>query len=130
MQQDTKGNIWLGSNSGLIKFSTQTHHIQKFDQRQGLANSEFNSDTSVTLLDGRMVYGSPKGLIFFDPLKIDVQEINETKVAITDVMLVSNDLVIPFSNLDKQTIELSYDDVSPFVRFSTLEYQDQKSTRY
>jgi hypothetical protein len=38
--------------------------------------------------------------------------------------------VIPFSNLDKQTIELSYDDVSPFVRFSTLEYQDQKSTRY
>lgn len=84
----------------------------------------------MTLLDGRMVYGSPKGLIFFDPLKIDVKEINEIKVAITDVMLVSNDLVIPFSNLDKQTIELSYDDVSPFVRFSTLEYQDQKSTRY
>ena len=130
MQQDTKGNIWLGSNSGLIKFSTQTHHIQKFDQRQGLANSEFNSDTSVTLLDGRMVYGSPKGLIFFDPLKVDVKKINEIKVTITDVMLVSNDLAIPFSNLDRQTIELSYEDVGLSIRFSTLEYQDQKSTRY
>ncbi|PKG98018.1 hypothetical protein CXF95_16595 [Paraglaciecola sp. MB-3u-78] len=72
MQLDTKGNIWLGSNSGLIKFSSQNHQIQKFDQEQGLANSEFNSDTSLTLLDGRMVYGSPKGLIFFDPLKIKI----------------------------------------------------------
>ena len=130
MQQDKKGNIWLGSNSGLIKFSTQNHQIQKFDQRQGLANSEFNSNTSLTLLDGRMVYGSPKGLIFFDPLKIDVKNIDETKVTITDLTLVSNDLVMPFSNLDGHTIELSYEDVGLSIHFSTLEYQNQKSTRY
>ena len=130
MQQDTKGNIWLGSNSGLIKFSTQDHHIQKFDQRQGLTNSEFNANTSLTLLDGRMVYGSPKGLIFFDPLKIDVKKINEIKVAITNLVLVSNDLVIPFSNLDGQSIELSYEDVGLSIHFSTLEYENQNTTKY
>jgi len=130
MQQDTKGNIWLGSNSGLIKFSTQNHHIQKFDQEQGLANSEFNADTSLTLLDGRMVYGSPKGLIFFDPLKIEAKKDNDIKVVITNLVLVSNDLVMPFSNLDGQSIELTHQDVGLSIHFSTLEYQNQKSTRY
>ncbi len=130
MQQDTKGNIWLGSNSGLIKFSPQDHHIQKFDQEQGLATSEFNSNTSLTLLDGRMVYGSPKGLIFFDPLKVDVKKNDDIKVAITSLALVSNDLGMPFSNLDGQSIELTHEDVGLSIRFSTIEYQNQKNIRY
>jgi diguanylate cyclase (GGDEF)-like protein len=130
MQQDTQGNLWLGSNSGLIKFSPENHQIQKFDQEQGLASSEFNSGTSLTLLDGSMVYGSPKGLIFFDPLKVIVKKNHDIKVAITNVKLVSNDLVIPFANLDGQSIELTHDDVGLSIHFSTLEYQEQKSTRY
>jgi diguanylate cyclase (GGDEF)-like protein len=130
MQLDTKGNIWISSNSGLIKFSSQNHHIQKFDQEQGLANSEFNAETSLTLLDGRIVYGSPKGLIFFDPLKLNVKTNHDIKVAITNVKLVSNDLVMPFSNLDGQSIELTHDDLGLSIHFSTLEYQNQKKTRY
>jgi diguanylate cyclase (GGDEF)-like protein/PAS domain S-box-containing protein len=130
MQQDTNGNIWLGSNSGLIKFSPQNHHIQKFDHEQGLAITELNSDTSLTLLDGRMVYGSPKGLIFFDPLKVDVKNSNDINVAITNIILVSNDLAMPFSNLDGHSIELMHEDVGLSIHFSTLEYQNQKSTRY
>jgi ligand-binding sensor domain-containing protein len=126
MQLDIKDNIWIGSNFSLNKFSPQNHHIQKFDQEQGLANSEFNSGTSLTLLDGRKVYGSPKGLIFFDPLKVNVKKNPDIKVAITNVLLVSNDLVIPFSNLDGQTIELNHDDAGFSIHFSTLEYQNQK----
>jgi diguanylate cyclase (GGDEF)-like protein len=130
MQLDTKDNIWISSNSGLIKFSPQNHHIQKFDQAQGLTNSEFNEDTSLTLLDGRMVYGSPTGLVFFDPLKVNVKKNHDIKVAITNVTLVSNDLVMPFSNLDGQTVELNHDDAGLAIHFSTLEYQNQKNTRY
>jgi diguanylate cyclase (GGDEF)-like protein len=130
MQQDKNGNFWLGSNSGLIKFSTQYHRIQKFDHEQGLAISELNSDTSLTLLDGRMVYGSPKGLIFFDPLKVSLEKPNDINVAITSLVLVSNDLVMPFSNLNGQSIELTHQDVGLSIHFSTLEYQNQKSTRY
>jgi len=130
MQQDAKGNIWLGSNSGLIKFSPQNHHIQIFNHEQGLTSGEFNSDTSLTLLDGRLVYGSPKGLIFFDPLKVSVEENNEIKVAITKLILMSNDIKMPFSNLDGQSIELDHDDVGLSIHFSTLEYQNQKNTKY
>jgi diguanylate cyclase (GGDEF)-like protein len=130
MQQDTKGNIWLGSNSGLIKFSPQNNHIQTFDHEQGLVIGEFNSDTSLALLDGRMVYGTPKGLIFFDPLKINVNKNNDIKVAITDISIASNDLVLPFSNLDGQSIELSYEDVGLSIYFSTLEYENQKDIKY
>jgi diguanylate cyclase (GGDEF)-like protein len=130
MQQDEKGNIWLSSNSGLIKFSTQSHHIQKFNQEQGLANSEFNSDTSLTLLDGRMAFGSPKGVIFFDPSKVDAKKNNDINVAITQLLLVSNDLAMPYSNLDGRSIELTHEDVGLSIHFSTLEYQNQKSTQY
>jgi diguanylate cyclase (GGDEF)-like protein/PAS domain S-box-containing protein len=130
MQLDNKGNIWLSSNSGLIKFSTKSHQIQKYDHEQGLTNSEFNSDTSLTLSDGRLVFGSPKGLIFFDPLKVDVKKSKEIKVTITDVMLVSNDLIMPLTNLDGQSIELTHEDVGLSIHFSTLEFQNQKSTQY
>jgi diguanylate cyclase (GGDEF)-like protein len=130
MQLDTKGNIWLSSNSGLIKFSTKNHQIRKYDQEQGLTNSEFNSDTSLTLSDGRLVFGSPKGLIFFDPLKEDVKKVHEVKVTITDIALVSNDFIMPFSNLDGQSIELTHEDVGLSIHYSTLEFQNQKSTRY
>ena len=134
MQLDKKGNIWLSSNSGLIKFSTQNHQTQEFDHEQGLTNSEFNADTSLTLSDGRLVFGSPKGLIFFDPLKVGVKKNTdyktEFKVAITDILLTSNSLDLPFSNLDGQSIELSHEDVGLSIHFSTLEYQNQKSTRY
>ncbi|MBL4630405.1 MAG: hypothetical protein JKY14_04350, partial [Paraglaciecola sp.] len=130
MQEDEKGNIWLGSNSGLIKFSSHNHHVQKFDNEQGLATSEFNSNTSLTLLDGRFVYGSPKGLIFFDPLKVDAKKNEDIKVVITNVKLISNDLGLPFSNLDGQLIELTHDDVGLSIHFSTLEYENQKGTRY
>lgn len=130
MQQDSNGNIWLGSNSGLIKFSTQNHHIQKFDHQQGLTTSEFNSETSITLLDGRMVYGSPKGLLFFDPLKVDLDSNNEIKVTITNLILVSDILELPFSDLDGQSIELTHEDVGLSIHFSTLEFHNQNSTRY
>ena len=130
MQLDTKGNIWLSSNSGLIKFSTKNHQIQKYNHEQGLTNSEFNSDTSLTLSDGRLVFGSPKGLIFFDPLKVDIKKNNEIKVAITDIILISNDLILPFTNLNGQSIELTHEDVGLSIHFSTLEFQNQKSIQY
>lgn len=130
MQLDKKGNIWLSSNSGLIKFSTNNHQIQKFNHEQGLTNSEFNSGTSLALTDGRLVFGSPKGLIFFDPLKVGAKKNNAIKVAITDITLVSNDLVMPFSNLNGQSIELTHEDVGLSIHFSTLEFQNQKSTQY
>jgi diguanylate cyclase (GGDEF)-like protein len=130
MQLDKKGNIWLSTNSGLIKFSTENHHIQKFDHEQGLTNSEFNADTSLSLSDGRLVFGSPKGLIFFDPLKVDAKKNTEIKVAITDIMLVSNKVDMPFANLDGQSIQLNHEDVGLSIHFSTLEYHNQKSTRY
>jgi PAS domain-containing protein len=130
MQQDTTGNIWLSSNSGLIKLSPQNHQIQKFDPEQGLANSEFNSDTSLTLSDGRMVYGSPKGLIFFDSLKINVKKNNDIKVTVTNVVLVSNNLDMPFSNFDGQSVELTHEDAGLSIHFSTMEFQNQKNTRY
>jgi diguanylate cyclase (GGDEF)-like protein len=130
MQLDSNGNIWISSNSGLIRFSTKNHQIQKYDHAQGLPNSEFNSDTSLTLPDGRLVFGSPKGLIFFDPLKLDIKKNKETSVSITDIVLVSNDLILPFSNLDGQSIELTHEDVGLSIHFSTLEFQNQKSTRY
>jgi diguanylate cyclase (GGDEF)-like protein len=130
MQLDEKGNIWLSSNSGLIKFSTKTHHIQKYNQKQGLTTSEFNAETSLTLSDGRMVFGSAKGLIFFDPLELDVKTSKDIKVNITDIKLVSNDLPLPFANLSGQSIELTHEDVGLSIYYSTLEYQDQKSTKY
>ncbi|MGS2719484.1 EAL domain-containing protein [Paraglaciecola aestuariivivens] len=130
MQQDAKGNIWMGSNAGLLKFDPINHHLQKFDSNQGLSNSEFNSYSSLKLTDGRMVYGSPKGLIIFDPKKLEKTRQQDIKVNITDISLASNTLRMPIKNLDGQHLELNHDDFGISIGFSTLEYENINNTRY
>lgn len=130
MQLDADGNIWISTNVGLIKFFPESQHAQKYAIAQGLAGLEFNLNASLTLTDGRMVFGSPKGLTFFDPKNFTTEKTNNFDVAITNIALSSGSLSLPLNNLDKQSLHLSHADLGLSIQFSTLQFQNQDSTRY
>ncbi|MEI2272939.1 helix-turn-helix domain-containing protein [Sphingobacterium sp. ML3W] len=71
---DYQGNIWASSNKGLSKIvetgSPEKFIIRNFTQELGLQGNVFNENAALTLRDGRLVFGGPKGFNFIDPAKI------------------------------------------------------------
>ncbi|MGK0372643.1 MAG: diguanylate cyclase (GGDEF)-like protein [Glaciecola sp.] len=130
LNSDRDGNIWMGSNTGLLRLSDNTLQLERFDHNHGLANSDFNLDASIVLRDGRMVYGSPKGITIFDPQKIEPASTNARQATITSLTLSTNPIDLPFTALNGQTVELSHDDVGLNINFSTLQYENQQSVKY
>jgi diguanylate cyclase (GGDEF)-like protein/PAS domain S-box-containing protein len=130
LQLDSDGNIWMSSHQGLLKFYPDNQHIQRFTYVEGLIASEFNQGANIKLDDGRMIYGSPKGITIFDPAKMTNPKEGRYRVAISEVSVSTKHFVMPLANLDGQRIELDYDDVGITISFSTLAFEDQSSTRY
>ncbi|NCP63423.1 MAG: EAL domain-containing protein [Paraglaciecola sp.] len=130
LQLDKEGNIWMSSHSGLLKFIADTHTIQKFGFEQGLVNLEFNQYSNALLDDGRMVFGSLKGLTIFDPQKLSSKNHVATSVFITQINLNTNKLPLPLTDLSNQTIELQYNDLGLAIHYSTLDFENQRNKRY
>ncbi|MBT1451303.1 EAL domain-containing protein [Glaciecola sp. XM2] len=130
LNTDQNGNIWMASNTGLLRLSTDNLQLERFDQNSGLTNSDFNFDASTVLYDGRMVYGSPKGITIFNPQNIEPASIKHQETTITNVTLSTNPLDLPFKALNNQVVELAHDDVGLNISFSTLQYENQQNVKY
>lgn len=130
LQLDDMGNIWMSSHSGILSFNPLTQHIKKFGVAQGLKNLEFNQYTNLRLPDGRMVYGSPKGVTMFNPAQFSELSKNQNPVRITSVELSSELLAMPIKDLSGQHFKLSHEDVGLKIHFSNLEFENQNSIRY
>jgi diguanylate cyclase (GGDEF)-like protein len=130
LQLDEQGNIWMSSHAGILKLNPDTQYLQKYGATEGLRNLEFNQFTNVQLPNGRMVYGSPKGLTLFDPAKLDTMRVTQNRVRITGIDLASRFLPMPLKDLADQDFALTYEDVGLKIHFSSLEFENQGATRY
>ncbi|MCC2617099.1 EAL domain-containing protein [Aestuariibacter halophilus] len=130
LQLDGDGNIWMSSHQGLFKFYPYTQHIQRFGYSEGLSTLEFNQGAATRLRDGRMVYGSQKGVTLFHPQDMQYKVRQSFGVSITDIGLSSQRLNLPVADLNGQQLTLEHDDVGLRIAFSTLTYEHQSSTRY
>ncbi len=130
LQKDSDGNIWMSSHQGLLKFYPDNKHIQQFSYAEGVAASEFNQGAYTRLRDGRMVYGSQKGITLFNPADLSYAQAKNFKVSITSLNVASSPMAMPLRNLEGQSIELEQFDVGISIGFSTLAYVHQKSTQY
>ncbi|MDR2274810.1 MAG: response regulator [Sphingobacterium sp.] len=71
---DLQGNIWASTNKGLSEIvatgPAEKFIVRNFTQELGLQGNVFNENAALTLRDGRLVFGGPKGFNFIDPTKI------------------------------------------------------------
>jgi diguanylate cyclase (GGDEF)-like protein len=130
LQRDKVGNIWMSSHSGLLRLYPNSQHIERFSSERGLTNTEFNQGAGIKLNDGRLVYGSPKGVSLFNPGDFNVLEKQEASVTITNVNLLSKQLSISLGSLNNTEVSFSDQDLGLSIHFSTLGYHNQESIRY
>src|SRR5690606_28056768 len=106
---DASGNLWISSNTGLTKMNLETRGFKKYNQSNGLMSNGFLPNACLITREGKMLFGSNKGMSVFYPNSIDAV-MSQPKFYFTDLKI-NNQLVdVNDSNSPlKKTIELSSD---------------------
>ncbi len=130
-KSDKNGNLWVTSNSGLIRFNKDTFHFRVYDTNDGLAINEFNGGASLITKNGDFYFGSIKGVMKVDPDQL-VPSNNERQLAIhiTNVSLMSRVLPDVYSPLVEHQLNLSHNDYGLKLKFSALSFSNPKKLKY
>ena len=63
--EDTEGNLWLGTSSGITKFDTKTFTYMNYSNADGIVGTDFNFSSASKNDDGMLFMGSTAGLKLF-----------------------------------------------------------------
>ena len=131
---DTRGDIWFGTDVGLVRLNPRTYEVTNYDASVGLLDNDF---TSTILRDqyDRLWVGSRNGIMYFDPASLDGLAKSEANIVLTDLKI-ADTLVKPKadSGLDRnidiaEEVVLSHKCNSFGVKASLLSWQTLAENR-
>jgi signal transduction histidine kinase/ligand-binding sensor domain-containing protein len=76
---DDKGNMWLSTNNGLIKFNEPKNSFVHFTEEDGIQGEEFNRLSYLKLRSGEMAFGGVNGINIFYPDSIKIKASSEER---------------------------------------------------
>lgn len=128
---DDIGIIWMSSHKGIWRLDPDNLHFQQYTVEDGLEVNEFNGSTGTKLSNGRIAYGSVKGITVFTPSDNRPKQALIEQVNITSVQLMSRKLDIP-ATAQVNEIALNHDDIGLDIAFSAMafKYQDRIKFEY
>lgn len=62
----SNGYIWLGTEQGLCRFNEKDYSFTTFNSISALSNVSYNQNANATLKDGKLIWGTNKGVLIFD----------------------------------------------------------------
>lgn len=74
IKSDSKGNLWLSSNSGILKYNPTTEEVYQFGLKHGIQGLEYNTGAHLQTEDGHILFGGMKGLDYFHPDSITLSD--------------------------------------------------------
>ncbi|HEX2628554.1 MAG TPA: two-component regulator propeller domain-containing protein, partial [Chitinophagaceae bacterium] len=89
--EDTQGKLWIATENGLSRFDPETFIFRNYDSYDGLQKASY-SEASVChrLPDGRLIFGTTKGWLSFDPSHINRNRI-PANIVFTNVQINNED---------------------------------------
>ncbi|WP_333607748.1 EAL domain-containing protein [Arsukibacterium sp.] len=129
LQQDTLGFIWFSSHQGLSRLNPTNLSIEHFNKADDLAVHEFNDGMSTKMADGKLAFGSMRGIVLVDPQLLP-KTLPEPRVVITGVNVLAGDFLPRVGVLNNQQLKLSHRDLGIQLRFSPLNYYQAHKIRY
>lgn len=134
--EDDSKHLWISSLKGLIRFNTATSAIKVYTQANGLITDQFNYNSAYKHSDGKMYFGSVKGMIAFDPASFDQQE-PSPPTYITGFQINNKEVIPDTANsplkrsiLYTDTIVLAYNQNNFSIEFAALNFSAPAVTRY
>lgn len=137
--EDANHNLWLTTDKGLSNFQTSKNEFLNFYERDGLISDVFLPGSNIDHDSKGWIYaGSDRGLIYFNPVKFNVQN-PEIKTYISEFSI--NNALISDNHSNKlsllkqnilftKEIELDYTQNNLSFEFNTFNYDKQKFIVY
>ena len=134
--EDDKNNLWVSTSRGLVNLNPVDKSIIIYTKGNGLLNDQFNYNSGYKDAEGKLYFGSVKGMISFKPGNFAKTNI-VPPVFITGLQVQNKELdVNGDSNLLHQSIlytreiTLPHDRSSISIDFAALSYISPEMTRY
>lgn len=135
---DARGRLWLSTSQGLVRFDPATERFDVYDTGDGLATAVFSDRSTFAAADGRLYFGSTRGLHVFHPEEL-TDDPHPPRMAITGLRLF-NELVAPRtiepgsplerSILETDEIVLSHRDYVFSLELAALHFASPRSNRF
>lgn len=129
-------NLWISTNSGLIKFNPDNGSVQTFDESDGLQNKQFNEYSFFKAKDGMMLFGGIKGISYFYPSMIK-QRALPLKLSFTALEVLNKTVVVDDEtnileeHIDQvNTLEIGHEFKQFSLFFNTFNYISSNRTYY
>lgn len=91
--EDNEGNLWLSTNSGLVRYNPQSGVFRNYTVDSGLRTNQFSYNSSYKTSDGTIYFGSIDGMVRFNPSNFREPKV-DTPVIFTE-LYVNNELISP-----------------------------------
>ena len=70
LAEDSQGNLWLGTLSGIACFNLDKRTFSYYDLRSGVPMGNFATASATVLANGTVCFGSPEGVCYFNPMAL------------------------------------------------------------
>ncbi|WP_207428815.1 sensor histidine kinase [Pedobacter sp. SYSU D00535] len=84
--EDDAGNLWLGAQNSVSRFSPKTKQIRNFDTFDGLSVSGISEASCVKAKDGSILFGTVRGYFSFKPQEVNSEKVSGT-IVLTDLQI-------------------------------------------
>lgn len=134
--QDNLGNIWVGTNRGLVRINPSTNNVRIFTKSDGLLTNQFNYNSAFRDMQNRLYFGTIEGLSVVDPSEIK-EDLSFPPVFLTGFQLYNREMYPGKGSPLKQSItctkklELNYNQNFISFDYAVLRYgASQKNACY
>lgn len=109
-------NLWISTQQGVTAWNARKKSFENYMFSRNPMGNVYNENSAVCLDDGRVVLGGNYGLTIIQPSRLSHVS------GLTNVVFTS----YPYSD----EITLTYEQRSPNIHFSTLDYSDVRNVKY
>jgi signal transduction histidine kinase/ligand-binding sensor domain-containing protein/DNA-binding response OmpR family regulator len=133
--EDSYGNIWVGTDKGLIKFNPRIELFTSYPVLDIFPGGLFKGGHSYKNKEGTMYFPHSEGLLIFNPDSLQ-DNINIPQVYITDLKVFNKSVPVGENSFLKkpitytEEIELFYNQNFLTFEFVVLDYTDPKRNQY
>lgn len=135
IEEDAEGNIWMGSDGGLLCYNAKDKIIEKYKVNSTNTPLIFSENCSCTKFSQEIALGSTNGLIILHPdsMSRDTTQypLLFSKLEINGSIITSKTSDILNTPIAKQSrIDLRHDQNNVSLYFSTLDYENSEAIQY
>lgn len=136
ISEDSKNNLWLSSNYGIIKYNPSRNSVIIYDQKDGLVSNEFNDNAFLQLDSHKFYFGGPLGVSYFDSDKIALNSyspqviLTNFKIKNESVNVNADQDILEKSITYTKSLTLSYDKANISINFAIPNFINSTNNQY